>query len=100
MYFITCFEKNDIDVLGRLSIGKSRTFGYYDNFDEADMALRMNYGDMYETIYHYAVIECLRQGIHPRSEERWFYKYSEERDAFCPIPEPKAFEYYTNLALG
>lgn len=100
MYFITCFEKIDADISERLDIGGSRTFGYYDNFDDADRALRANYGDMHETIYYYAVIECIRQGIHPRPGERWFYKYDKEKDGFYPIEEPKEFEHYINIALG
>ena len=99
MYFITCFQK-----IGRdeyvLDIGSSRVFGYYDNFEFADEALRHNCCDMYEYLYLYAVVEKIDAGIHSIAEERWFYKYDKEKDGFYPIEEPKEFENYINIALG
>lgn len=99
MYFITCFQKIDEDNYG-LSVGASRTFGYLDNFDEANDALKYNVCDMHEYLYRYAVIEKIGTGIFPIAEERWFYKYNEEKGGFYPIEEPKEFEHYTNIALG
>lgn len=100
MYFITCFSKVAKDDLGRIDMGASRTFGYYDNFDHADEALRQNCCDMHETIHYYAVVEKIDVGIHPIAEKRWFYKYDEEKGGFYPIEEPKEFEHYMNIALG
>lgn len=99
MYFITCFQKIDRGKYG-LDIGSSRVFGYYDDFNYADEALRHNCCDMHETIYHYAVVEKIDPGIHSITEKRWFYKYDKERDGFYPIKEPKEFEHYMNIALG
>ena len=100
MYFITCFEKIDTDRCGWLETGAIRTFGYYTYFEYADEALRENYCDMYEYLYMYAVVEKIDSGIHPIAEERWFYKYDEEKNGFYPIEEPKEFEHYINIALG
>ena len=100
MYFITCFRKVTKDDLGWLDMGETRTFGYYDNFDDADKALKDNYCDMHETIYHYAVVEKIDAGIHHIAEKRWFYKYDKEKDGFYPIEEPKEFEHHINIALG
>ena len=58
MYFITAFNQISIDGQTKtLDVGFQRTFGYYDNFNYADEALKQNYCDMHEAIYHYAVIE-------------------------------------------
>lgn len=100
MYFITCFSKIDKDNHGWLDTGAMRTFGYYDNFEDADKALRHNYCDMHEYLYRYAVIEKVEPGIHPIAEERWFYRYDEENDGFYHISEPEEFEHYINIALG
>ena len=98
MYFITCFEKIDKDDLGWRDIGCSRTFGYYENFEDADKALKGNYCDMFETIYHYAVIEKIEQGIHSRREGHWFYKF--EKEGYLPIEEPEEFKCCANIAIG
>ena len=99
MYFITCLEKIGKGKYG-LDVGASRTFGYLDNFDDADEALRQNSCDMHEYLYHYGVIEKVEPGIHPVAEKRWFYKYNGEKNGFYPIEEPKEFEHYINIALG
>lgn len=101
MYFITAFNQISIDGQTKtLDIGFQRTFGYYDNLDYTDEALRQNCCDMHETIYHYAVVEKIDAGIHPIVEKRWFYKYNKEKDGFYPIEEPKEFKHYSNIALG
>lgn len=99
MYFITCFSKIDKNEF-ELNMGDVRTFGYYNSFEHADEALKRNRCDMYEYLYGYALIEKIESGIHPIAEERWFYKYDEEKDGFYPIEEPKEFENFINIALG
>ena len=100
MFFITCFKKISKDDLGWLDLGSSRTFGYYDNFKAADEALKNNYCDMYETIYYYAIIEHIEQGIHSCYKERWFYKYNKETKGYLPIEAPEEFKHCYNIALG
>lgn len=100
MYFITCFRKVAKDDLGWLDMGETRTFGYYDNFDDADKALKCNCCDMHETIYHYGVIEHIEQGIHSYRKGRWFYKYNKEKSGYIPIEEPEEFKHCYNIALG
>lgn len=99
MYFITCFTKINTNEYG-LNIGLSRTFGYFEKYEDAHQALRINCCDMFETIYHYAVVEHIEPGIYSIADKRWFYKYDKEKDGYCPIEEPKEFEHYSNIALG
>lgn len=80
MYFITCFEKIEINIQGYLDMGCKRIFGYFGNYEYAHEALKINCCDMFETIYHYAVVEHIEPGIHSIARERWFYKYDKEKD--------------------
>ena len=100
MYFITCFEKIVLNELGNLDMGCQRTFGYFDNYYDTHQALKINCCDMFETIYHYAVVEYIEPGIHSIAEARWFYKYDREKDGYVIIEEPIEFEHYINIALG
>lgn len=100
MFFITCFEKIEKSDVAGVNVGKIRTCGYYDNFNDADRALIVNHKDMSETIYDYAVIEYIRQGIFPTVQDRWFYKYNSEKDVYIPIEAPEELELYTNFAIG
>lgn len=101
MYFITVFHQVTTDAQTEsLDLGTSRVVGYYDNFDDADTALKVNIYDIYETIYKYAVIEQIGMGVYPLAEDRWFYKYDKEWDGYYPIEEPIEFKNYINIALG
>lgn len=99
MYFITCFQKIGNGKYG-LDIGASRVVGYCSNYLIADSILRNNVCDIHETIYHYAVIEEIEEGVYPTVKDRWFYKYDKEKDGYYPIEEPIEFKHYGNIALG
>lgn len=100
MYFITAFNQIYIDGQTKtLDVGFQRTFGYYDNFNYADEALKQNYCDMHEAIYHYAVIEKINTGIHPIAEKRWFYKYDKEKEGFYPMKIWKREMYFISLQI-
>ena len=99
MYFITCFTKINKDEYG-LDIGSARTFGYFEKYEDAHQALKTNCCDMFETINNYEIIEKIEPGIHSLAEQRWFYKYDENKDGFYPIEESKEFEAHINFAIG
>ena len=99
MYFITCFEKIDQGKFG-LDIGASRTMGYYNNFYDASAVVRRNICDIHETIYHYAVIEEISEGVYPIVISRCFYKYNNKKNEYIGIEEPDEFKHYSNIALG
>lgn len=101
IFFITCFQKIDIDKLGWLDMGASRTFGFKPTFEQAEEALNTNMCDMYEFLYHYAVVEEMEPAIHPDVKNRWFYKWDDEKQGFFRMDEePKEFASYCNIALG
>ena len=101
MYFITVFHQATIDAQTKsLDLGMSRTVGFFDSLDNANVVLKENTYDVHETIYHYAVVEQIEMGVYPIAKERWFYKYDKEKNGYYPIEEPKEFEHYINIALG
>jgi len=77
-----------------------RCWGFYDNFDDADQAIRGNFTDMWETIYDFAVIEEYLPGISGYNFNRWFYKYNIEQDIYEPIDEPLGLKHYVGFAMG
>ena len=86
MYFITCFRKYEIDERTSVpNIGSARTFGYYKFREDAIEAVRYNYGDIQERIYHYAVVECIPEGLYNTATERIYFKWNEETEQFDEI---------------
>lgn len=94
-YFITVFRNYDTQGPHNM-----RCWGFYDNFEDAEMVVTDNITDIYETIYTYAVIEEYKQGISNYNFERWFYEYNENECGYCPIEEPKELRHYVGFALG
>lgn len=53
----------------------SRTWGWYDNFDDAERAIIENHTDIFECAYYdYAVIEEVGPGVCAIGEVRQWYK--------------------------
>ena len=100
MFFITCFSRCEKESLGWLNMGASRVFGYYETFEDAETSLNRNSCDMFEYLYTFAVVEKIGPGIHAEAEERWFFKWDEEKKGFFRIEEPEEFKHYCNIALG
>ena len=95
MYFITCIQRIPSDTdFG----GDSRTFGYYNNLDDAVIALKENRLDMHEYLYNYAIIEKIWPGIHANAVSVGRYKYAEATNSFELIEVGKL--RFTNFALG
>lgn len=78
--------------------GSTRTFGYYNEFEEADQAVKENRLDMHEYLYKYIIVEQIGQGIHPWVKNEWWYKYNPETNEFEPIDNVDSI--FTNFALG
>lgn len=100
MFFITCFSKCEKDELGWFDGGASRTFGYYDNFEDCKRALNENWCDMHEFLYLYAVVEKIDQGIHAIAEDEVWFKWDEKRQGFFEISKPECANGFTNHAIG
>lgn len=93
MYFIT-----GVTELSNEMVASTRCFGYFSKLEDAEFALENNVCDMWETIYHYMVVEKIEEGIHSISEEIDWYKYNENEDKFERITYRE--ETFCNYALG
>jgi hypothetical protein len=80
--------------------GSLRCFGYSKDFKYADESIRNNVTDLNETIYDYAVIEKVEEGLNPIAWDRWFYKYDRKKDIYEPIEEPEILKKYHNFVIG
>lgn len=103
MYFITCFQKDGTEKIDGLpNFGTMRTFGYLENYDEAEKALNENWCDMYECVYNYAVIEKIGpgkvKGLACKEEDRKWFQYDREKDGFFQIKKPLSYEITQNFA--
>lgn len=101
MWFITVFEKIELTALGWPDFGCSRTWGFYSERKTAAQALHENWTDMWETCYHYAVIEQYAEGIsgYEFGSRQWF-KFDEERNGYFEIAEPEGVKHVGSFALG
>lgn len=98
MYFITTIEHLPKDY----SIPGSRCVGYYSNFEDANCAVRSNFGDIHEYLYDYCVIEKVEEGIYKYAlkEERWFYKFNGNTREYEYIDEPEEFAHQCGFGIG
>ncbi len=74
MYFVTTFSKLEKDELGWYNFGSIRTVGYYADLEDARKTVINNAGDICETIYDYAIIEGVEQGLYPITKLQELYK--------------------------
>jgi hypothetical protein len=100
MFFITCFEKIEIDKYGMFDGGCQRTFGFKETLEDATSSLQENRCDMHETIYNYAVVEKIDAGIHPVVEQEKWFKWDNEKKGFYEIDKPKETMNFINFAFG
>lgn len=87
MYFITTFERFEEDTkTGGHIYGDVRAVGYYDDREAAINTVLNNACDIQETIYNYAVIDCVSPGLYQLPTEQLFFKWNKSKQAFEPIP--------------
>lgn len=101
MWFITVIETMDygnIDGFG--DTGDQRTWGFFENKEDAVDVLHRNATDMHEGYYDYAVIEEYEEGLCPWAENYQWFKYDESRDGYFEIDEPDCVKNICNFAIG
>lgn len=101
-WFITVFEKCEDDGRGWPHIGDSRCWGFYTNREDALNTLHENRTDLFETCYHWAVLEPYYEGISGigYKEDRQFFKYDKERDGYFEVDEPDYVKHVVGFAIG
>jgi hypothetical protein len=84
MYFITTIEKTEnlFD-----SFQNQRTVGFFEKLEQAEDIVKNNRCDINETIYDYAVIEYLTDGIYPVAELIELYKFDHDKNKCFPCKD-------------
>lgn len=73
-YFVTTFSNLGKSDLGYWDLGSVRTVGFFNSLDDARETVINNHGDICETIYDYAVIEGVGEGLYPLLEYQELFK--------------------------
>ncbi len=80
-----------------------RTWGWYTTFDEADTAVMLNYGDMFESgYYQLAVVEKMESGALAMMKREWWYKASCNNGKMKveKIDKPARYGRTVNFSMG
>lgn len=77
-----------------------RTFGFFDHYHKAFLAVKDNAGNMQEFLYDCLVLEYIESGIHPRVYSPEWYQWDENQKEWCHTECPEEFRNVTNFALG
>lgn len=101
-WFITVFEKAEIDKLGWPKTGTTRCWGFYKNKEDALDILHNNITDLWETCYDYAVLEPYYEGIsgYNFDEPHQYFKYDKERNGYFEIDTPYRYGAVIGFSLG
>ena len=98
-YFITGITyKGEVETV--LPNRGQRCFGYFQTFEEAEEAVLNNYCDIWETIYEYAVIEKVRDGIHQYDFNPTWYKWNLEKECYEKTEKPDFADGYAGWGIG
>lgn len=99
-YFITVFEKLELDNLGWSDTGYNRTWGFYTDKEIAFQCVHENWTDLEETIYHYALIEEYTEGIGHWTGYRQWFRFDLEKKGYVEIDEPEGYNHFSCFAFG
>ena len=100
IYTITMLEKVENDKNGWPSFGSTDVVGYYTDLDVAIEAVTNNACDINETVYDYAVIEKVSEGLYNPSVTSYWFKYNREKDSYEPIDEPNEVKHICGFSIG
>ena len=98
MFFITVFERPKNG--GKLLLGTQRCWGFYFDLAIAVNAVKNNLTDLWETIYDYAVIEEIDQGICFEAKQCQWYKFNTKTKKYENIKKPGWAKGLCNFAIG
>lgn len=100
IYTITMLEKVENDKNGWPSFGSTNIVGYYTDLDVAIEAVTSNACDINETVYDYAVIEEVSEGLYNPSIKSYWFKYNRTKDSYEPIDEPNEVKHICGFSIG
>ena len=80
--------------------GCQAVVGFFADKDKAIESVIDNYGDLHETVYNYACIERVEEGVfHPGELVAWF-KYNRETKKYDMIPTPDFDKHICGRTIG
>lgn len=106
MFFITTLQTLEYDSeYNCWDFGAQRTPGYYANLEDARETVVNNWGDIYETIYKYILIEEIESdGLYPECTLKELYQVKrgeKYRDTtYERIDLPENFPQYFSIVIG
>lgn len=95
MYFITTIED-----FNEHSTKHSRCVGYFSDLNRAKEVLTENQCDLFETIYNYAVIEKVAEGLYQYDLNPLWFKWSREEECYKEIDKPKEARNIVGFGIG
>ena len=99
-YFITVFERTDVNDSGWTDTGCQRTWGFYADKETSFQCVHENWTDLEETIYRYALIEEYTEGIGHWTGYRQWFKFDLEKKGYVEIDEPEGYNHFSCFAFG
>lgn len=100
IYTITMLEKIESDKKGWPNFGSTNIVGYYTDLAVAIEAVTSNACDINETVYDYAVIEKVSEGLYHPSVTSYWFKYNRAKDSYEPIDVPDELKHICGFSIG
>lgn len=104
IHTITVFQKIDPQPINETltlpQLGDRRCVGWFESFNEADYAVKINYKNMHDGMYKYAIIEEMGDGIFVPENKRFLYEWNEKDQCYQLINEPKLLSKLSNFGIG
>ena len=98
-WFITVMERIIPDSYGFADTGAMRCWGFYKDRHDAEEALHNNMTDLWEGIYHFAVMEEYYEGICAYGHNRQFFMYDQVRKGYFEIGEPECVKNIVGFSI-
>ena len=81
--------------------GHERNIGYYCDLNAAQETVINNECDIWETIYTYAMIEEVYEGLYGSAGTRtWWYKYNDKIGMYEEMPQPEFTKNRFGFTIG
>lgn len=95
MYFITTICKFD-----EYGPKGTRCVGYFKDLEEAKDIVTNNKCDLWETIYNYAVIEKIGEGLYQYDQNPIWFQWCHETKTYKEIEKPEEAKNFVGMSIG